>query len=48
MIIGPYTIRRTKDIQAEQVKRDKAKAVSAKVTECLLHDNRRYKAMGLK
>ena len=44
MIIGPLTIRRTKDIQEEQVTRDKAKAVSSKLIEMLLHDNRRYKA----
>ena len=45
MIIGPFTIRWTKDIQAEQAKRDSAKRVSVALTEALLHDNHRYKAL---
>ena len=45
MIIGKWTIRRTSDIEAEQVAHDKAKRISAIVTEALLHDNRRYKAI---
>jgi len=45
MIIGKWTIRRTSDIEAEQAAHDKAKRVSAIVTEALLHDNRRYKAI---
>jgi len=52
MIIGPLTIRWTKDIKAEQAafraaveaKHDKAKVISAKIVERLLHDNRQYKA----
>ena len=45
MIIGKWTIRKTSDIKAEQVKRDKAKAVSAKLVEFLLHNNKCYKAI---
>ena len=45
MTIGPITIRWTKDIKAEQAERDKARHVSAALTEALLHDNRRYKAI---
>lgn len=44
MIIGPITIRWTKDIKAEQVQHDKAKLISNKLLEHLLHDNRQYKA----
>jgi len=47
MRIGPYTVRRTKDIEAEQAKRDKdkAKAVSAKLEELLMHRDRQYKSV---
>ena len=45
MVIGPYTVRRTADIEAEQAKRDRAKAVSAKLVETLLHTHRRDKAI---
>ena len=45
MVIGKWTIRRTADIEAEQAAHDKSKRVSAIVTEALLHDNRRYKAI---
>ena len=41
MVIGPVTIRLTKDIKAEQAERDKAKAVSAKLVELLMHTHRR-------
>ena len=43
MIIGPITIRWTKDIQAEQDKRAKAKAISAKITDSLLAKIDRYR-----
>ena len=36
MTIGPITVRWTKDIKAEQDRRDKAKVVSAKLVEVLL------------
>lgn len=45
MIVGPVTIRWTKDIKAEQARRAKAKRLSVAVTEALLHDNTRYKAL---
>ena len=52
MVIGPYTVRRTADIEAEQAerdeeqaKRDRAKAVSAKLVETLLHTHRRDRAI---
>ena len=45
MVIGPYTVRRTADIEAEQVKRDRAKAASARLVEFLLHNNKCYKAI---
>ena len=45
MVIGPYTVRRTADIEAEQAKRDRAKAVSAKLVETLLHTHRQYRAI---
>ena len=44
MQIGSWTIRRTKDVEAEQDKRDKAKAVSARLVELLLDESRRHKA----
>jgi hypothetical protein len=37
MQIGPITIRWTKDVEAEQDIRDKARAVSAALVEQLLH-----------
>ena len=45
MVIGPVTIRLTKDIKAEQAERDKAKAVSAKLVELLMHTHRRDRAI---
>ena len=45
MVIGPYTVRRTADIEAEQAERDKAKAVSAKLVELLMHTHRRDRAI---
>ena len=45
MIIGPYTIRRTSDIIAEQIKRDDAKRVSAKFVELLMHTHRQDRAI---
>ena len=45
MVIGPVTIRWTKDIKAEQAARIKAKAISAKMVELMLYDNRRFKAI---
>ena len=44
MIIGPIIIRWTKDVKAEQDKRDYAKAVSARLVGMLLADNTHYKA----
>ena len=45
MVIGPYTVRRTADIEAEQAERDKAKAVSAKLVELLMHTHRQDRAL---
>ena len=45
MVIGPVTIRLTKDIKAEQAERDKAKSVSAKLVELLMHTHRRDRAI---
>ena len=45
MIRGPITIRWTKDVQAEQVKRDDAKRVSARLVELLMHTHRQDKAI---
>ena len=45
MIIGKWTIRKTSDIKAEQAERDKAKAVSAKLVELLMHTHRQDKAI---
>ena len=44
MVIGYWTIRRTSDIKAEHDKRAKAKAVSARLVEMLMHTNRQYRA----
>ena len=45
MIIGYWTIRRTKDIKVEQVERYHAKAVSAKLVELLMHTHRQDRAL---
>ena len=45
MVIGPVTIRWTKDIITEQIKRDDAKRVSARLVELLMHTHRRDRAI---
>ena len=45
MVIGPITIRLTNDIINEQIKRDDAKRVSAKLVELLMHTHRRDRAI---
>ena len=45
MIIGRWTIRRTKDIKAEQAERDKAKRLSAKLVELLMHTHKQDSAL---
>ena len=45
MRIGPITVRWTVDVEAEQAKLAKSRAVSAKVTDMLLLELRRYKGM---
>ena len=45
MIIGKWTIRRTSDIEAEQAEREKAKAVSARLIELLMHTHRQDRAI---
>ena len=44
MRIGPITVRWTADIEAEQAKRVKAKAVSTKLVELILAENTAYRA----
>ena len=44
MIIWKWTIRRASDVNAEHDKRAKAKAVSARLVEMLMHTNRQYRA----
>ena len=45
MVIGPYTVRRTADIKAEQAEREKAKAVSAKLVQLLMDTHRQDQAI---
>ena len=45
MIIGPYTIRKTSDIEVEQAERVKAKRISSKLVGLLIAENRDCKAL---
>lgn len=45
MIIGPLTIRRTKDVEAEQARQARAKAVRNKLVALLLSENTHQKAV---
>ena len=44
MIIGRWTKRMTADVEAEQAKRVKAKAISTKLVELILAENVAYRA----